>query len=420
MNRCSPLPLTVLLFIMLITGCRENDQLYARAGAWVRENTASDATIFTLEPRRAQGYIPRELVSTSSVSAFETTFKELEPDYCLVTPHLAWELVKYQSHFQESYVPMHTITIPKDFASPLTIFAYAPLREYRGEYRPVYEYDIGDCIHLIAYELDTTVIMPEEPLTARIIWRVSNPIPHPNLGIAVRLTHQQDELYRTRVYEEKFDGRRVSAWAAGDVITSTHQISIPHNFPPGRYSLEAAMFKTFMPAPLPPRARQVAYPFKYEDWWLRMALITARSAFQPPTATAAPIAVWDGSIELVGYALPETIHSGDVVPVNLFWRARDDISTDYTIFVHLIAPSEQPRAQHDSYPQNGLYPTSQWYSRDFVSDTHQLSLPPETPSGEYAVWVGMYDLETMTRLNVSSETAYVENNAVKLQDVVIP
>jgi hypothetical protein len=39
-----------------------------------------------------------------------------------------------------------------------------------------------------------------------------------------------------------------------------------------------------------------------------------------------------------------------------------------------------------------------WAAGEIIADPHLIALPPDLPSGEYRLLVGMYDLETLTRL----------------------
>jgi hypothetical protein len=75
-------------------------------------------------------------------------------------------------------------------------------------------------------------------------------------------------------------------------------------------------------------------------------------------------------------------------------------------------------AQQDSQPLDGDYPTSQWRVSETVIDVHNVELPPDLPPGQYRVWVGMYQMETMERLPVEGDTS--GENAVPLGTIVVP
>ncbi len=88
-----------------------------------------------------------------------------------------------------------------------------------------------------------------------------------------------------------------------------------------------------------------------------------------------------------------------VLDLTLYWRALGLMDQDYTVFTHLSAAGGQVWAQHDGQPQDGGFPTREWFPKDVIVDEHRLQLPPDSlPSGPYRLDVGMYQLESNARL----------------------
>ncbi len=72
---------------------------------------------------------------------------------------------------------------------------------------------------------------------------------------------------------------------------------------------------------------------------------------------------------------------------------------NYTVFTHLAGAGSQIWAQHDGQPQGGGFPTREWFPKDVIVDEHRLALSGENvPPGPYVLEVGMYQLESNTRL----------------------
>jgi hypothetical protein len=92
------------------------------------------------------------------------------------------------------------------------------------------------------------------------------------------------------------------------------------------------------------------------------------------------------------------VAAGEAFDVILYWEATCSLTEDYTVFVHLSAPSSSPYAQGDGQPRRGTYPTSYWDVGQVVTDTHTLRVPPDLPAGHYPLVAGMYLLETGARL----------------------
>ncbi len=106
-------------------------------------------------------------------------------------------------------------------------------------------------------------------------------------------------------------------------------------------------------------------------------------------------------IELLGYDLEAgswKLEAG--MRLTLYWRAREPVEKDYTVFVHVLGPSGELLGQRDSPPVDGRYPTSAWRPGQVIADRHEIARPDGAPAGPYRLAVGMYDLATLERLPV--------------------
>jgi hypothetical protein len=167
-------------------------------------------------------------------------------------------------------------------------------------------------------------------------------------------------------------------------------------------------------------------------WFGDEALVyrTRPTRYPLPTSPSLEVGVdLGGVVRLIGYHDPQTGPSegsadlppygpGGVYRLTLFWSALAPMPTDYTVFVHVRDVDGATVAQQDSQPLDGDYPTSQWRVNETVIDVHNVELPPDLPPGQYGVWVGMYQMETMERLPVEGDTW--GENAVPLGTIVVP
>lgn len=81
---------------------------------------------------------------------------------------------------------------------------------------------------------------------------------------------------------------------------------------------------------------------------------------------------------------------GDSVRVTLLWRALGSPMLDYSVSAFLLDSTGQLVAQHDGVPLDGNAPTSAWRAGDLKLDSRRIALPPDLPSGEYALGVKVY------------------------------
>jgi hypothetical protein len=96
------------------------------------------------------------------------------------------------------------------------------------------------------------------------------------------------------------------------------------------------------------------------------------------------------TIRLLGYDSPVEMAASQVLDVTLYWQPTQDLSIDYTSFVHLINSEGQGITQSDHQPGGNFYPSSYWQPGETLRDQHTLILPPDLPAGTYQLRVGMY------------------------------
>lgn len=135
------------------------------------------------------------------------------------------------------------------------------------------------------------------------------------------------------------------------------------------------------------------------------------------------------SIQFVGYDLNDltsqngTIHCqpGETLRVSLLWQATAPLQEDYTVFVQLLGPDARLWRQKDSYPVDGLRPTSSWQVGEKVRDNYVVEIPFDAPSGNYHLVTGMYSLATMERLSVTTaQQANMGDHILLARIMVVP
>jgi 4-amino-4-deoxy-L-arabinose transferase-like glycosyltransferase len=126
---------------------------------------------------------------------------------------------------------------------------------------------------------------------------------------------------------------------------------------------------------------------------------------RPASLPDRPVEVTFGNAaRLLGYSLDHTsVAPGDTLQLTLYWQAITPLGEGYTVFAHLLGEHNPATngplwAGHDGQPDGGHYPTSTWQPGQVILDVHPLSVPADTPPGEYRLEAGLYLLTTMTRL----------------------
>ncbi|MBN1564165.1 MAG: hypothetical protein JXA10_10015, partial [Anaerolineae bacterium] len=113
----------------------------------------------------------------------------------------------------------------------------------------------------------------------------------------------------------------------------------------------------------------------------------------------------NGELDLIGYDLApgRSVAAGDTISVTLIWRVDQTPDYAYQGYVHLVQP-DNPAAKiatHDAAPADLPFilpddspetlATDHWRAGDLVvGRTYMLTIPAETPPGDYALITGMY------------------------------
>lgn len=119
-----------------------------------------------------------------------------------------------------------------------------------------------------------------------------------------------------------------------------------------------------------------------------------------PVAMLQPADASAPSIVLLDYEVVPPSGITPTLTLTLTWQAVEPVSEDYTVFVHLLSPSDVRVAQIDVRPCAGECPTNTWRPGEILTERHSLSMPPDAPLGPYHLAVGLYRLETGERVAV--------------------
>ena len=170
-------------------------------------------------------------------------------------------------------------------------------------------------------------------------------------------------------------------WRAGDVLQSKYDFRLPITLASGRYSLEFQVIDHATHQPFTPRSTRLT-PIEIGP--------------RPRAFTAPPLAYptnyrFDHLTTLIG---ANSDRAEDTVTVTVYWRAQTITATNYTVFVQLVRPDGQVAGQIDRWQIGGDAPTNTWARDQIIADAY----PFDVPSGEYQVWVGMYNAADGQRL----------------------
>jgi hypothetical protein len=109
----------------------------------------------------------------------------------------------------------------------------------------------------------------------------------------------------------------------------------------------------------------------------------------------------DNKVLLIACDLEDdSLQPGEALRLVLYWRALQQISENYTVFVHVARADGSTLVQRDVQPRDGTHPTGSWVTGELVRDPYELSISSDAPPDIYWLKVGMYSRATMQRLPV--------------------
>lgn len=155
-----------------------------------------------------------------------------------------------------------------------------------------------------------------------------------------------------------------------------------------------------------------------EPVYLLYRLDPAPPLYKLPS-TAEPLQAYLGEdLALAGYTLSASeVRPGSGLDLMLYWRAVQSTQSSYKVFAHLVDESGKLWAQHDGIPRHWEYPTDAWQPGEIVPDHIELSISPETPPGNYHLFVGMYDQATQQRLPLQMNGQRMQGDTLELATV---
>ena len=193
-----------------------------------------------------------------------------------------------------------------------------------------------------------------------------------------------------------------SFWPVGKVIVDQYRLRIPNNAPtPSVGDLIVGMYSrpTLARLAITQNGRPV------ESKSLSLGPLVFRSSH--PVSSPESGVVFGDKIVITGTHLDHhSLAPGSSLDGTIDYAAIAPIGRDYTVFVHLVGPKGLI-AQRDGPPAGGAFPTHVWQPADRASYSFRITVPPETPPGDYSLVSGWYDPRTGGRLSTPNGDSVV-------------
>jgi hypothetical protein len=245
-------------------------------------------------------------------------------------------------------------------------------------------------VTLLAYQSEVTSTQPGDNVPLTLYWQAKQPI-ETDYTLFIHLLDEYDLVIAQRNLFHGSGLYPTSRWAAGEKFADTYVLSLPRTtFSPTETRFEVGLYD---------HQSGIRLPASNGTDNVRFGKVKIEPL---PGEWPNPQAIrFENGISLVGYSLDQRqAVAGDTLNLTLYWQSKHDITHNYKVFVHLADHESRRIAQHDSEPQNGAIPTSNWQPEQVVSDLHPLTIARDAPPGAYRLLVGLYEEKSGQRLRI--------------------
>lgn len=246
-------------------------------------------------------------------------------------------------------------------------------------------------LHLLRYELPVAPTPSGDALAVKLYWWLARPAEGDYVA-SLRLVGADGVLWAQQD-RAPFLFFPATKWPVERVILDAHEVLLPPGTPPGRYRLELNVYRadTGEAIGLQPvgdgaiRERlalgevEIGLPVRS---WVWRGLPSHRRVE----------VVFGGDIALLAHTWAEpNYRPGDIVHLDLYWRAEQTPSRDYGLFLQMVSSSGQIVQQAKLPLSSSTLSTSAWRAGDILRGQCDVRLPPALAVGEYALRVQVYD-----------------------------
>jgi hypothetical protein len=293
------------------------------------------------------------------------------------------------------------LLVKEGFIDPRTTWfrRNSPPREVLGVEHPQ-QINLGDEVLFLGYDLSSESLVAGGRLRVTLYWQAQRRLEE-DYSVFLHLDDLRPNYLSWSLSEELSPADiPTSGWTPGFYVSNPHTLDVSRETPPGVYVLRAGLY-------LPDTGKRLAVldgdgrEFSEEVELGRVQVRPAESVDLSGATKVGPF-TFDQQIDLVGYHLAkDSARPGNYFRLLLYWRANEGVVGNYSVFVHLVDDRGNTWAQADSLPANGIYPTWAWIPTEVVEDEHLLPLEANVPPGDYRLSIGLYELDTLSRLRVS-------------------
>lgn len=279
--------------------------------------------------------------------------------------------------------------------------------------RPVASFDKG--IDLVGYSLASDSVAPGERVALSLYWRARE-----NRGEAfVAFVHLVAPDGTALLKDDQVPTLHrfpPNVWRAGDVVRDVRLLEIPTQAAAGIYEAQVGIYAGSKRVPYLVIGGQTDRP---QESRLSLGDIKVRPAsVDPATITSPTDVVFGDAVGLAGYNMTAVQGNPAKLEITLFWRARGQVTSDYTASIQLLDHAGRLIGQVDKLA-GGSYPSTMWEPGEIVADRRELTLDESPPLERCSVALAVYALPDGKRLPIKQGDALLDTDLLHLAGITL-
>jgi uncharacterized membrane protein len=258
---------------------------------------------------------------------------------------------------------------------------------------PLGSAETGDEITLLGYSLLEGRLAAGEIAQTTLFWRADR-IPSQRYKVFLHLLDLGNQIVGQRDTEPGSGVRPTTLWEAGEIVVDNYGVPIHPATPPGSVRLEVGIYD-------PVTGQRLTTTEGESQVWLDPLEVLRPAAPAPVAALGMQHSAGAsyGELTLLGYDMHKlgfahqpdaSLQPGNVLHVNLYWRAESQPRSDWRIVLVLEDTEDREWAAFAVEPVGG-YPTSEWLDGDVWRGQFNLTVPAGAPPGRYRLQVQPID-----------------------------
>ncbi len=245
---------------------------------------------------------------------------------------------------------------------------------------------LGDEIGLSGYNLLTHEVEAGDILPLTLFWQALAQ-PQERYKVFVHLLDEADHIVG-QWDSEPGDGINITTlWQPGETVADNYGVLVRPGTPPGEHRIEVGMYSPISGQRLPVSEGAQG------DHLLLDSIQVLRPA-NPPSLIALKmqheVGIEYDDLTLLGYSLyklghehqpTEPLHPGDVLHLDLYWRAFRVPQDDWQLTLQLVDGEGNVLVTQQTGPASVDYPVTSWEVGEIVRGQYDIFIPPDAPRG---------------------------------------